>query len=59
MPNLELQCISCSIDFYVSEVDQEFFHKQGYNIPKRCWGCRQERKQEKQEKARAAVKKVK
>ena len=58
MPNLELTCITCNVDFYVSEADQEFFKDQGFDMPKRCWDCRQDRKQEKTNQAKNAVKKV-
>lgn len=58
MIDLELECVDCKRDFYVTAEDQIFFLKQRYNIPKRCWDCRQERKQKKQKIAQKAVRKV-
>ena len=57
MPRLDLTCSDCGRDFYFKEKDQQFYTKHGYDMPKRCWDCRQLRKKQKQDKAIAAVKK--
>lgn len=40
------ECIQCESDFYIKEVDRDFFEAKGLELPKRCWGCRQKNKRE-------------
>jgi hypothetical protein len=44
--NIHLVCIECSKNFYFSAKDQEWYAEQGFAAPRRCWACRQKRKQE-------------
>ncbi len=57
MPNLHLTCCepTCNKEFFFKEKDQLFYSEQGFDPPKRCWDCRQERKRQKQDKAISAV----
>jgi hypothetical protein len=55
MPDLHLECCDCDKDFYFKEKDQSFYALHGYDNPKRCWDCRQERKKKKQSTAKSAV----
>jgi hypothetical protein len=59
MPDLHLTCCDCGKAFYFKEKDQEFYAKHGFDTPKRCWNCRQERKKQKQNKAMSAVRRRK
>jgi CxxC-x17-CxxC domain-containing protein len=44
-----LQCSDCGENFTFSAEEQEFFQSKGYtNEPKRCSGCREARKTERQ-----------
>lgn len=47
MPNIDLKCADCGNDFYFTERDQEFYRTKGFSQPKRCFQCRQKRKEEK------------
>ena len=43
----KLTCADCGAEFIFSAEEQEFFQTKGYtNEPKRCLGCRQARKAE-------------
>lgn len=59
MPDIFLICTDCSKEFFFKEKDQEFYLLQGYENPKRCWDCRQSRKQAKLDRAATAAKLVK
>lgn len=45
MPNIDLICAECKKPFYWTERDQAFYTQRGFTRPKRCWDCRQKRKQ--------------
>jgi len=44
LPALDLNCMQCGQNFYLSGKDRAFFQAKNFQIPKRCWRCRQERK---------------
>ena len=48
MADLYCVCKECSREFYIKQADQEWFAKQGYELPKRCHACRKKRKAEKE-----------
>ena len=58
MTNVDLVCMQCGRDFYVTDADQEFFKDKGFSLPKNCWDCRQRRKEDKKKRARSAVKRI-
>lgn len=39
-------CLQCNSDFYLKEVDKEFFVSRNLELPKRCWKCRKQNKNE-------------
>lgn len=39
-------CLQCKSDFYIKEVDREFFVSKNLELPKRCWRCRKQNKDE-------------
>lgn len=39
-----LQCVECGVGFNFSAEDQEFYQQKRYSSPKRCPGCRANRK---------------
>jgi DNA replicative helicase MCM subunit Mcm2 (Cdc46/Mcm family) len=39
-----IKCKDCGADFLFTERDQKFFSEQGWTPPKRCKGCREEKK---------------
>lgn len=55
MSDLELKCSDCGKDFFFKEKDQEFYKKMEFSYPKRCWDCRQIKKNKKLDKAKAAA----
>jgi len=42
----------CDSDFAFGEREQDFFHKQGLDNPKRCKPCRQKKRERNEEKER-------
>jgi hypothetical protein len=44
MPDKTLTCKECNNPFTLSESEQAFFSRMGFQEPKRCKGCRQQRK---------------
>lgn len=40
----ELTCVECSTQFTFSAADQEFYTARGFQEPKRCPRCRQQRR---------------
>lgn len=44
MPNVSIDCADCGTPFVFGEKDQEFYAKRQFTPPKRCRGCREERK---------------
>lgn len=48
-------CVQCEREFYFKPEEQEFYKKHGYDFPKRCWNCRQQRRKVKENKAAAVV----
>lgn len=59
MPRLYRECVQCQHDFYISDKDQEFFASRELELPKRCWTCRKQNRdeanQQKQEQAEQAA----
>lgn len=41
---IDLVCADCGNQFYWSVKDQKFYRERGFQSPKRCWNCRQTRK---------------
>lgn len=39
-----IKCKDCGEEFVFTETEQKFYAKQEYQNPKRCWKCRQARK---------------
>lgn len=44
MPDINMTCIECEKPFFFAEKDQAYYKSVGYTPPKRCYGCRQRRK---------------
>lgn len=56
MPKLFESCVDCSDEFCITEKSQEFFVSKGLALPKRCYGCRQQKKQRQAQRSpRSAV----
>lgn len=55
MPNIDLNCVDCGNGFFFSERDQAFYAEQNFSPPKRCWQCRQKRKNARGQVGREAV----
>ncbi len=49
MPNIWRDCIKCGSDFYITEKAQDYIAKMKYELPKRCWKCREELRNERDE----------
>lgn len=48
MPRIYKECVTCGQEFFISEKAQEFFASQeGFQLPERCYECRQRRRAEK------------
>lgn len=50
MANLVLTCKDCGVTFDVSEGEQSWYAKKGWEVPKRCKNCRQVKKNERKQK---------
>ena len=37
-------CKDCSIDFKLTEGEEQFYQKKGFELPKRCKPCREKKK---------------
>ena len=46
MPRLYRECKQCKKDFYITETGQEYFIRKQLELPKRCWKCRQQNREE-------------
>lgn len=46
MSNIEIKCSDCGQTFYFTDRDQEFYKQKGFQQPKRCFKCRQLKKQQ-------------
>ncbi|MFQ5649830.1 MAG: zinc-ribbon domain-containing protein [bacterium] len=44
MPDSTLICVDCGNEFVFSEGEQEFYKERGFEEPKRCKPCREQRK---------------
>ena len=40
-----IKCVDCNTEFIFTSSEQGFFQQKGFNDPKRCKPCRDERKQ--------------
>lgn len=40
-----LICKDCGAEFYFTDKDKAFYEAQGFNPPKRCFPCRDKKKQ--------------
>lgn len=48
MADKTIKCKDCGTEFVFTEREQEFYKEKGFdNEPQRCAGCRQKRKQQK------------
>jgi len=50
MPDKQLKCCDCGLEFPFTEGEQKFYAEREYSDPKRCKPCRERRKAEKQVK---------
>jgi hypothetical protein len=50
MDDIEIQCSDCGKMFVFTVGEQKFYKQNGYQNPKRCKTCRQQRKQIQQER---------
>lgn len=48
--DIEKNCSDCGDPFVFTVREQEFYKEKGYSEPKRCFKCRQLRKQQKEVK---------
>lgn len=48
---LVLTCKDCGKEFYVTAGEAEYLRSKGFDMPKRCWDCRQKRKAEREQQA--------
>lgn len=39
-----IHCEDCGKEFIISPSEQKFYNKKGYNLPKRCFDCRKNKK---------------
>jgi len=46
MPDRNLTCGDCKIEFNFSAEEQDFYNERGFQEPKRCKECREKRKRE-------------
>lgn len=46
--NIYIDCVDCKKQFYFKPSDQARFAKLGLVQPKRCWDCRQKRRNERE-----------
>ena len=44
MPNINIKCQDCGETFFFTEKDQKFYQEKGVPLPKRCYSCRQAKK---------------
>lgn len=44
MPNINIKCQDCGETFFFTEKDQKFYQEKGFPLPKRCYSCRQVKK---------------
>ena len=44
MPDITAKCLDCHNDFTFTEGEQKYFKERGLFPPKRCYYCRQKRK---------------
>lgn len=44
MPDETITCCDCGNTFTFSQGEQDYYAKQGFNRPKRCRPCREEKK---------------
>lgn len=45
--DIEIKCVACLLPFVWTAGEQEYFEKKGFDkVPKRCKGCRVERRAE-------------
>ena len=42
--NIKIKCKDCGEEFIFTENEQRFYEEKGFNSPKRCRFCRQQRK---------------
>ena len=48
MESIIKECVDCGQSFEITEGEQKFFASKKLELPKRCLGCRQKRKIERQ-----------
>lgn len=53
MPDKQLVCVQCKQGFVFEEGEQKFFTERGFSEPKRCKGCRQAKKEDRQRQEEA------
>jgi hypothetical protein len=44
LPKIYKYCVDCESEFFVTEKSQEWLAQQGWELPKRCYDCRQKKK---------------
>lgn len=49
MESIEANCKDCGKSFFIDEREQTFYQDKGWNLPKRCYDCRQINKAKKLE----------